>query len=318
MMPPIAINAVSASLVVATLIASAAALRPWTPVFGSAAPANQGQAPIILKNAAISPSARGTIVTLEASARLPPPVVGTLDSPPRVFLDFYGVRPAALSARFPGSGVVTAVRFILNTREPPVTRVFIDLRKMASYVIESAQGDAARLRIVLSSANGPAKPEATPPPAPPVASPRPAAPPRNEEPPRRSPGPEPEPPKTSANDLKTYRSQASESLQRLIDLRPLLASIDRRAAISVDSLQLAVEEFRDIRAEVLALDAPRPFRGTHDMLLRACALALQAANTRLEAVRTANTNAEWNAASAAAGAIMLIDRARAELRPEGK
>jgi AMIN domain len=313
MVPTTAMRAISGLMISAAVVAAAGVSRPVT----AGSSSSQAQ-PIILRKATIAVSPRGTIVTLEASARLPPPVVGTLDGPPRLFLDFYGVRPAVPNARTSGSGVARAVRFVLTTEEPPNTRVFIDLQKATPHVIESVQGDQSRLRIVLSAAAGATKGEAAPSPAPSTSptNPKPPATSRNEEPARKAL--EPDPSKSSPGDLRSYRTQAVEPLQRLLDLRPLLVSIDRRAAISTESLQLAVEEFRDIRAEVLALDAPRPLRATHDTLLRACALALQAASTRLDAVRTANNTTEWNAASAAAGAIMLIDRSRAELRPETK
>jgi hypothetical protein len=311
MVPTTATRATSGLLILAAVVASTGVSRRVM-----ATPSSGQAQPIVLRKATIAVSPRGTIVTLEASARLPPPVVGTLDGPPRLFLDFYGVRPAIPNARTTGSGVASAVRFVLTTEEPPNTRVFIDLHRATPHVIESVQGDQSRLRIVLSSAAGPAKGEAAPPPSPVAspANPKPPATSRGEDSPRKTP--EPEPSRSSPTDLRSYRTRAVEPLQRLIDLRPLLLSIDRRSAISADSLKLAVEEFRDIRAEVLALDVPRPLRATHDMLLRACALALQAATTRLDAVRTSNTDTEWNAASAAAGAIMLIDRSRAELHPE--
>ena len=54
----------------------------------------------------------------------------------------------------------------------------------------------------------------------------------------------------------------------------------------------------------------RSVKPVHDMLIRACGLAEQAI-----AIRTSpsGATAEWNAASAAAGALMLIDRALADL-----
>jgi len=106
---------------------------------------------------------------------------------------------------------------------------------------------------------------------------------------------------------------AANPLRRLHDLLPLLESIDRRALVPAESLETAAAELRTIRGELLAVAPPRAIKGTHDVILRGCALALQAVSARLDAARTDNPVGDWNTASAAAGALMLIQRGRAEL-----
>jgi hypothetical protein len=100
---------------------------------------------------------------------------------------------------------------------------------------------------------------------------------------------------------------------RLEQQRPLLMSIDTRGEQAAVSLQVAAEEINSI---VRALGEIRPSRAlapTHDRLLQACTLAVQAVQARMEAVAAGNPTLEWNAASAAAGALLLLDRVRNDL-----
>ena len=118
-------------------------------------------------------------------------------------------------------------------------------------------------------------------------------------------------------DARKYVALAANPLRRLRDVLPLLESIDRRATVPAESLEAAAAELRSIRGELLAVLPPRPVKGTHDLILRGCALALQAVSARLDAARHDSPVGDWNTASAAAGAIMLIQRGRAELgQPE--
>ena len=52
----------------------------------------------------------------------------------------------------------------------------------------------------------------------------------------------------------------------------------------------------------------------HDLLRNAVTLAGRAADVRLKAIATGSMQDAWDASSAAAGALMLFDRANEELR----
>jgi hypothetical protein len=163
-------------------------------------------------------------------------------------------------------------------------------------------------------------PSAPPAPPPSTAAPAPSSPP-------------PPPPKPAAasptpiggapsialtEDARKYVALAASPLRRLHDLLPFLEAIDRRSLVPIESLEAAAKELRDIREELLAVLPPRTVKPTHDVLSRGCALALQAISARLDSAQNGNAVGDWNTASAAAGAIMLIQRGRAELGQPAK
>jgi len=128
-------------------------------------------------------------------------------------------------------------------------------------------------------------------------------------PPRQSPAPSPAPPK----DVERYRRQISPALDRLRLQEPLLTSLDIAEDQTMDRVQLAVEEFERLRQELLGIKPPDSLRPQHDMLIQSTVLALMATRLRLEAFRTSDTATLRNAASAAAGATLLLDRVCADL-----
>ena len=81
----------------------------------------------------------------------------------------------------------------------------------------------------------------------------------------------------------------------------------------MDRVQLAVEEFERLRQELLGIKPPDSLRPQHDMLIQSTVLALMATRLRLEAFRTSDPATLRTAASAAAGATLLLDRVCADL-----
>jgi hypothetical protein len=114
-------------------------------------------------------------------------------------------------------------------------------------------------------------------------------------------------------DLEKYRRQVSPTLDRLRLQEPLLASLDTAESQSMDRVQLAVEEFDRLRQDLAALRPPDSLRAQHDMLMQSTTLAQMATRLRLEAFRTLDPATVRNAASAAAGAILLLDRVCGDL-----
>jgi hypothetical protein len=125
--------------------------------------------------------------------------------------------------------------------------------------------------------------------------------------------PPPGPPPPPAKDVERYRRQISPSLDRLRLQEPLLTSLDSAESQAVDRVQLAVEEFERLRAELAGIKPPDSLRAQHDMLIQSTTLALMATRLRLEAFRTSDPATLRNAASAAAGATLLLDRVCADL-----
>jgi len=102
-----------------------------------------------------------------------------------------------------------------------------------------------------------------------------------------------------------------DALGQLERLRPLLAAIDSRTDMPEVSLRAAIGEFDAIRRTL----APIRSGGAQEALMKVCALATAAATARIEAQQHADPARAWNAASAAAGALILLDRARSLLKP---
>jgi hypothetical protein len=113
--------------------------------------------------------------------------------------------------------------------------------------------------------------------------------------------------------LERYRRQISPALDRLRLQEPLLTSLDVAEDQTVDRVQLAVEEFERLKQELSGIKPPDSLRPQHDMLLQSTILALIATRLRLEGFRTLDPATLRNAASAAAGATLLLDRVCADL-----
>jgi AMIN domain len=116
-----------------------------------------------------------------------------------------------------------------------------------------------------------------------------------------------------ARDLDRYKRQVAPTLDRLRLQQPLLMSLEGSEPQTVDRVQLAAEEFERLRQELIGIKSPESLRAQHDMLFQSTTLALMAMRLTLEAVRTSDPATLRNAASAAAGASLLLDRACADL-----
>ena len=124
-----------------------------------------------------------------------------------------------------------------------------------------------------------------------------------------------------ARDLERYKRQVAPTLDRLRLQQPLLMSLEGSEPQTVDRVQLAAEEFERLRQELIGIKSPESLRSQHDMLFQSTTLALMAMRLTLEAVRTSDPATLRNAASAAAGATLLLDRACADLgcpEPDGR
>ena len=79
--------------------------------------------------------------------------------PRRIYLDFPGVSPQVAAVTNIATDPIDKVRVALNSREPIVTRVVIDLARDAQYHVESAGADGRDLRVGFTTAAAkPAKP----------------------------------------------------------------------------------------------------------------------------------------------------------------
>ena len=349
--------------------------RGWLAILVFIAGTSTASAQTTLRSVAASTVADEAVVTIEASAALPPPTVGAIDGPPRIFLDFAGVTPATSGLARTRDPRVRRVRVALNSATPPVTRVVIDLAAVLPHRVELEGGRA----LVFIGAGSPAaaplapatpetaasRPRATTPapaslpvkpPAQPAAAARPSAsntpaaidhaasstrilpvpqlpPPMPDANDRRS-GPRTpsassspasstattsrppyRPPATPppAKDIEKYRADANPLLDRFKLQLPLLEQMESLEGDLSARMPMAMLEFDRLREELGAIKPPETLRTQHDLVMQAARLATTAAQLRLEAAQTGNDAVRRNAASAAAGASLMLERVFAEL-----
>ena len=118
--------------------------------------------------------------------------------------------------------------------------------------------------------------------------------------------------KIPQGDADRYRQLVGPSLERLRAMRPTLVAIDQQQSVS--SLTANRTE---VSAILRTLNSVRPadvVRSTHDLLVRSASLALMALTLRdAPPGEPPNQEALRNAASAAAGALLLLDRVCMEI-----
>jgi hypothetical protein len=107
--------------------------------------------------------------------------------------------------------------------------------------------------------------------------------------------------------------RASYLLERVERLRPLLVSLDALAVVPQEQLNAAAEEFESIRKGLAAIVPPRTLAASHELFRDLCVLGAASAAARVTRATPDDSTRAWNAAAAAAGAIMFLDRAWAEL-----
>lgn len=97
-----------------------------------------------------------TIVTLAGDGRLTPSSVSeSEDRPRRLVLDFPNVSSKAPSHTSVDGALVKSVRVGVNSRQPLVTRVVMEVADRATYHVERAGADGRDLAIVFEAAQGP-------------------------------------------------------------------------------------------------------------------------------------------------------------------
>ncbi len=107
-------------------------------------------------------------------------------------------------------------------------------------------------------------------------------------------------------------------LTQLDALTPLVTAIDSHGETSTQRLQAAAAQIDSAVDALHALRPPPALRPARDRLAQACALASQAVSARLRAATSGDAALNWNAASAAAGALLLLEAARADLGWSGR
>ena len=104
----------------------------------------------------------GLAVTIRASGRIVAGPIGEAQNPPRLFIDLPGVVPGAEMALSAGQGPLLRLRAAVNSLDPLVTRVVLDLRARAAYHYHLEPGTTNDNELTVVLASPPATESATP------------------------------------------------------------------------------------------------------------------------------------------------------------
>lgn len=115
-------------------------------------------------------------------------------------------------------------------------------------------------------------------------------------------------------ELRRYQSSVVPALSKLKSLAPHLEDIKALSGSGPDAIGALLQWAADCRAVLNSVQPPDELRATHDLLLSVAQLVESAAKMRREAALIGSLDRAWNASSAAAGALMLSERARTDLQ----
>lgn len=125
----------------------------WTPpAWAAGGRARQPVTPVRLSAVTVGLDGPFVRITVRGSGALPAATAtSTTEGPPRVFVDLPGVSPGAVPASLTGRAIVRRVRVALNSADPPVTRLVLDL---TGAVTTAMVPGGAELTIVVAPAEG--------------------------------------------------------------------------------------------------------------------------------------------------------------------
>lgn len=96
-------------------------------------------------------------------------------------------------------------------------------------------------------------------------------------------------------------------------LRGLVARIDAGENVGSDTLASAAQQFTDLRRKLEAVRPSAVLAVTHDLLMTSCTLGAMASQLGMDAALVSSPETRLRAQSAAAGSLMLFDRACRDL-----
>lgn len=114
--------------------------------------------------------------------------------------------------------------------------------------------------------------------------------------------------------MRAYRRAALPYIQGLIDRKPSLEDIKLLAGPPPQRLRPLARDLERQRRRLALLDPPPMLAAVHAAFRSAYTLAESAVQLRRDAVAAADVDLAHRASAAAAGALMLLERARADLR----
>jgi hypothetical protein len=119
---------------------------------------------------------------------------------------------------------------------------------------------------------------------------------------------------TRREGLAKYQRAVAASIDGFRRSIPALEQIRQLAGPSPSALQPLAIRLSEALRDVTRASPPAEAEPVHTMLANAVQTAIRAASSRRVAVTTGDMATAWEAASAAAGAILMFERAQDELR----
>jgi hypothetical protein len=113
---------------------------------------------------------------------------------------------------------------------------------------------------------------------------------------------------------REYQKSVGSSLLLLVKNQNSLEAIRALEGPPPDRLLALRQQLSGGAARLERLRTPDYLQSTHELLVGAWRFAENATRARYEAIEKANADAAWEASSAAAGALMMLGRAQAEIR----
>jgi hypothetical protein len=114
--------------------------------------------------------------------------------------------------------------------------------------------------------------------------------------------------------FREYQREVGSDMIQLVKARPALEAIRRLEGPAPDRLTTLQRLLSGGASRLDRLLVPEYIRSTHELVVGAWRFAETAATTRLRAVTSGEISTAWEASSAAAGALMMLNRAQNELR----
>jgi hypothetical protein len=114
--------------------------------------------------------------------------------------------------------------------------------------------------------------------------------------------------------LEAYERRIRGPLDRLRRSTPGLEQIRQLSGPSPDALPTLAARVTDGWRDLKSIRPPAEAESVHNLLVSATQLAIRAAASRQMAVKTADMNTAWEASAAAAGALIMLERAQEDLR----
>jgi hypothetical protein len=114
---------------------------------------------------------------------------------------------------------------------------------------------------------------------------------------------------------REYERSAGSQLRQLVKLQPSLEAIRRLEGPSPNALRSLKSRLAGgaDRLQRIGLGVPSDLKSAHEVLVSAWRFAEKAANARADAVASGNLATAWEASSAAAGALMMLNRAQQDI-----